>query len=200
MIETELFVWLAYMIAGFFSGSILFCKIIPLYLLNTDICMISQDHNPGAMNVFTNCGAFWGMICLMLDVIKGYIPVSIALRHLDFWDPLFALVMSAPVLGHATGLFNHFHGGKCIAAAFGVMLALYPMNQIGALLAVFYILFSTVLKINPHRLRSMTTFGAFGILSSTILVCRGQYSVALGCVLISLVAFLKHTSYFSGEH
>lgn len=195
----ELFVWLVYIAVGFLSGSILFCQIIPLRVLDIDISMISEDRNPGAMNVFIHCGRFWGIVCLSLDVLKGYIPIFLALRHLDPANPLFAIVMSAPVLGHAIAPFNHFHGGKCISTAFGEMLALYPVNQIGILLAIFYILFSTILKIQDHRLRSMAAFGLFGVVSASILMYRHQNSIAMGCVLISLIAFAKHTLYFSSQ-
>ncbi len=200
MTQYDLFVWSLYIVLGFLSGSILYCKIIPLYVLDTDICLISEDHNPGAMNVFINCGRLWGTICLTLDILKGYVPIFLALRHLDPTNPLFAVVMAAPVLGHAVAPFNHFHGGKCISTAFGAMLALYPVNQIGVLLAVFYILFSTILKIQDHRQRSMAVFGLFGVVSASILTYRNQNSIALGCVLISLIAFIKHTMYFSGEY
>ncbi len=197
MNRNELFVWLLYAAIGFLSGSVLFCKIIPLYILNTDICNISKDHNPGAANVFINCGVFWGLICLSLDLLKGYIPVYLAIKHLDPTNPMFAVVMCAPVLGHAIGAFDHFHGGKCIATAFGTMLALYPVNQIGILLVFLYILFSTILKIPQHRVRSMVSFGSFGIVSAMILISRSEYTIAFGCILISFIAFIKHTLYFT---
>lgn len=199
MNHEPLFAWAAFCLLGFLSGSIMFCKIVPQYVLNIDICSISDDRNPGAMNVFLNCGTFWGIVCLTLDILKGYVPIFLALRYLDPSNPIFALVMSMPVLGHAVAPFNHFHGGKCISTAFGEMLALYPVNQIGALLAIFYILFSTILKIPDHRLRSMAVFGLFGIVSASILMYHHQNSIAMGCALISAIAFAKHTVYFTNR-
>ncbi len=199
MTTGELCVWLLYIITGFFSGSILFCQIIPMYVLNIDICAISNDHNPGAANVFINCGAFWGMICLSLDILKGYIPIILALQQLDSGNSLFAIVLAAPVLGHAVSPFHHFHGGKCISTAFGEMLALYTVNRIGILLALIYILLSTIIRINPNRLRSMVAFGLFGTLSAVILTYREQYSIAVGCVLISLIALAKHAIFYNDE-
>ena len=197
MSHSQLFAWTAFSLLGFLSGSILFCQIVPQLILNVDICSISDDHNPGAMNVFINCGTFWGIVCLSLDILKGYLPIFLALRYLDLSSPMFAVVMSMPVLGHAVAPFNRFHGGKCISTAFGEMLALYPINQIGALLAIFYILFSTILKIQDHRLRSMAVFGLFGIVSASILMYRDQNSIAMGCALISAIAFAKHTVFFT---
>ena len=199
MNQGHVFVWIGFCLLGFLSGSILFCKIIPQLVLKVDICSLSDDRNPGAMNVFLNCGRMWGIICLALDIAKGYVPIFLALRYLDPTNPLFAVVMAMPVLGHAVAPFNGFHGGKCISTAFGEMLALYPVNHIGALLAVFYILFSTILKIQDHRLRSMAVFGLFGIVSASILIYRNQNSIAMGCALISLIAFAKHTVFFTNR-
>ncbi len=199
MYPTNLLTWLLYIIAFFLTGSIMFCQMIPARILHVDICAISKDHNPGASNVFTNCGTFWGTICLSLDIMKGFLPIFLSIRYLDPDNMLFAAVLAAPVLGHAVAPFNHFHGGKCIATAFGEMLALYPLNQIGILLAAFYILFSTVIRIPSHRIRSIASFGVFGILSGLILTYNHQYAIALGCVLICLIAITKHSKYFCSE-
>lgn len=196
MYPKNLFTWLSYTIAFFLTGSIMFCQMIPQRVLHIDICAMSKDHNPGASNVFSNCGAFWGTICLSLDIMKGFVPIFLSLRYLEPGNMLFSMVLAAPVLGHAVAPLNHFHGGKCIATAFGEMLALYPMNRVGILLAAFYILFSTVIRIPSHRIRSIASFGVFGASSGLILTYQRQYSIALGCVLICLIAIAKHSKYF----
>ena len=70
------------------------------------------------------------MRIVALDMLKAYLPVSLAAQHLDTQSVWFALALAAPVLGHAVGVFNGFHGGKCIASAFGAMLALAPRYSI----------------------------------------------------------------------
>ncbi len=199
MYPTNFLTWLLYIIVFFFSGSIMFCQMIPQRILHVDICAMSEDHNPGASNVFANCGAFWGTICLSLDVMKGFFPIFLSLRYLNPDHMLFAAVLAAPVLGHAVAPLNHFHGGKCIATTFGEMLALYPFSRIGILLAALYILFSTVVRIPSHRIRSIAAFGIFGAAAGILLSLNQQYSVALGCVLISLTAIAKHSKYFCCE-
>lgn len=191
----SLYLWLLTIVGGFLLGSVMFCRIIPSYYLNIDICACSDDHNPGASNVFIHCGPGWGFLCLFLDLAKGFLPVSFACRYLGTENLLFALVLAAPVLGHALAPFHHFHGGKCIATAFGEMLALFPYNPIGIFLAAFYILFSTILKIKPNRLRSFATFAVFGLISTAMLLTKDQNAIALGCILISLIALVKHSTY-----
>ena len=192
----ELTGYLAFILGGFLLGGTMFSQILPKMIQGKDIQAISEDHNPGATNVFVNCGMGLGITCLVLDLLKGFLPVFLGGLLLDRNNLLFGLVLAAPVLGHAIAPFHHFHGGKCISTAFGEMLALLPFSKIGLVLAGLYILFSTVLKITPNRVRSLVTFSLFGLISGVILTYQGNSSFALGCILISITACLKHSRYF----
>jgi len=187
-----IFLWLAFIIGGFLMGSVLFSKIIPKLFVGSDICELGSDGNPGAANVFMKCGVKLGAVCLLCDILKGFIPVFIATFLLDTKSMWFSLVIAAPALGHALGIFNRFHGGKCIATSFGIVLGLMPVTRIGFLLAILYILFSTVIRLRPHSLRSVVSFGLFAIGAAVILCTFKEYSLAMGCVMFSLVAVLKH--------
>lgn len=171
----------------------MFCRIIPKLLLHKDICEISDDHNPGAFNVFKHCGKGVGIFCLLLDVLKGFIPILLASLFTDTACWAFAFVMAAPVLGHAVGMFNCFHGGKCISVSFGVMFGILAATWIGiVVLAALYILFSTVLKIKSNRIRSINVYAIFGVATSIIFSLIGLYAVAAGCGVISIIAIVKH--------
>lgn len=184
--------WLIAVAVGFLSGSVLYSKLVPRIILKKDICETAADKNPGASNVFKSCGIGFGLLCLALDMLKAYLPVRIALLTLGSESLWFSAVMAAPVAGHAVGLFDGFHGGKCIAASFGVMIALLDKTPIGLLLAAIYIIFSTVLKITPNRRRSIVTFTLFGILSFGILLYQGKPPLALGTLAISGIAIFRH--------
>ena len=197
MSRTEIILWVACILNGFLLGSIMFSQLIPQIFLHKDICEISDDHNPGSTNVFTSCGIFWVMLCLCLDLAKGFLPVFLGVQILKTDHLLFAAVLIAPVLGHAVAPFNHLHGGKCISTAFGALLGLYPLTKIVFLLAGIYIILSTILRIPSTRIRSIITFSLFGILSTVILLHINQYSIALGCFLISFIAIIKHSKLFA---
>lgn len=181
-----------FIFGGFLFGSVLFSKIFFKITTNKDICTESVDHNPGAYNVFTSCGVTVGIMALLCDMLKGFLPVFIARRYVGTESLLFAFVMLAPVLGHAIGVFDHFQGGKCIATAFGVQIAMIANNWSVLLLAGLYILFSTLIPVRTHRVRSIVTFALFGIVSSGASVIFGQYSAALGNLLISVTVIGKH--------
>ena len=171
----------------------MFCRIIPKLFLHKDICEISDDHNPGAFNVIKHCGKGVGILCLLLDVLKGFIPVLLASLFMDTTCWAFALVMAAPVLGHAVGMFNRFHGGKCIAVSFGVMFGILPATWIGiVVLAALYILFSTAIKINPNSKRSVIVYSLFGAIGCVLCAVYGMPSVAFGCLTVAVIAIVKH--------
>ena len=81
--------------------------------------------NVGATNVARTVGKTKGLLTLAADVAKGFIPVFIALR-LGLTYSAVAVVGAAAFLGHLYPLFLKFRGGKGVATAFGVLLALAP--------------------------------------------------------------------------
>lgn len=186
-------IWVLLIVGGFFAGSIMFCELIPKLLTHKDICGISDDGNPGAFNVFRHCGKTVGTFCLLLDILKGFIPVFLASMFMKTDGLLFTLVMVAPVLGHASGLFNRFNGGKCISTSFGVMLGILPVTWIGlTILATLYIFFSVAVKFNSNKIRSIVVYTLFGVSANATLAVIGLPSVAAGCLLIAVIAVVKH--------
>ena len=85
--------------------------------------------NPGATNVLRSGNKAAAVATLLLDALKGYVPVLLALR----FGPVFglgegtvAMVALAAFLGHLWPLFFRFQGGKGVATAAGVLLGLDP--------------------------------------------------------------------------
>lgn len=190
--KNQLTAQLFYIAFGFLLGSVMFSRILPRVFLKKDVCALSKDKNPGAANVFVHCGVPMGLLCLALDMAKGFVPVFLASRTTDVQKLLFAGVMVAPVLGHALAVFNDFHGGKCIATIFGVLIALLPLTPSGWLLAGLYILFSGVIRVKPNRKCSLLTFTLFGTIAGVLLTRHGKFSIAVGCVVMAFLAILKH--------
>ena len=82
------------------------------------------DGNPGAISAWRAGGWRVGVPVLVLDVIKGGLPVALArfVFALDGW--VVVPIALAPVLGHVFSPWLRFRGGKGIAATFGVWTAL----------------------------------------------------------------------------
>jgi len=91
------------------------------------------SQNIGATNIFRTAGKALGLLTLVGDLLKGAIPLIIAIQ-LDLSDPLgfppdfwIAIAGLSPVLGHIFPIFLGFKGGKGVATALGVYLLISPM-------------------------------------------------------------------------
>ena len=81
--------------------------------------------NIGATNVGRALGKKWAAVVLLLDALKGFVPV-LAARALGLSATKIAAVALAAVVGHMFSLFLRGRGGKGVATSLGVCLALAP--------------------------------------------------------------------------
>ena len=159
---------------GFVLGSTLFAYWIPKLLKNIDICTLPDDHNPGVSNAFMYGGFLCGILSLICELAKGFIPVYLGQKYLDINSLPFVPVLVAPVFGHAS---------------FGVLLGLFPELHPAVYLAFFFIFFSVVVIINPHSLRSILTFGFFAF---NVLLTIKTASIQIGCFIIAVIVIYRH--------
>lgn len=168
----------AYAMGGYLLGSILFGGILPKWIKGVDVTACSRDGNPGTANAMRYGGVGVGVLCLLCDLGKGFVPVFLGARRFGVQPVAFFLVAAAPVLGHAFSLFAKFRGGKAIAVSFGVLLGLLPWAQTVLILAGLYIFFSLIIRIHPHERRTVWTFGFF-LLFMIGLYLRGHLALSL---------------------
>lgn len=181
--------YLLFTVTGFLSGSILYSVLIARIFCGIDIITDSEDGNPGATNVFKYANVTCGVIALVLDILKGFIPVYAAAVYLDIKSLYFIPVLAAPVLGHALAPLFKWHGGKAIAVSFGCMLGMIPNSYLVFLLALFLIIFTFILQIKPNSLRCMVSYLLF--LFSSFFV-GGPLSIRFGCALIASIVIIRH--------
>ena len=110
--------YLFFTILGFALGSTLFAYWTPKIIRHIDIRELPADHNPGVANAFMYGGFFCGLLSLILELAKGFVPVFLGQRFLDTHSLLFIPVLIAPVFGHAFPFFRKEKGGKAITASF----------------------------------------------------------------------------------
>ena len=114
---------LLWVLIAFFCGSLPMSYWLGRVALHTDIRNYG-DGNPGAANVFEAGGKWWGFTAILLDGVKGLIPVAYAnfVVGIEGWG--LAAVTLAPMFGHAYSPFLGFKGGKAIAVTFGAWTGL----------------------------------------------------------------------------
>lgn len=175
--------------AGYFSGSIPIGLII-FYFLKKDDVRKHGSKNIGATNVARSAGIIPGIITLILDIMKGFLPVAVCgwySLYNNEWTVAFVAV--AAVLGHMFPIWLLFKGGKGVATALGVFLAL---NWIVTLctMVIFIISFLTSKIVS---LSSLIASGAFVILSFTLGSLLGMtINLQIGALVCGIFIFIKH--------
>jgi len=110
--------------------------------------------NVGATNVARVVGKRYGILTLVADIAKGFVPVIVAL-NIGLTPAATALVGIAAFLGHLYPVFLRFQGGKGVATALGVFLGLAPWATL-ILMAIF------VLVLLATRVVSLSSMVAAG--------------------------------------
>jgi glycerol-3-phosphate acyltransferase PlsY len=112
-------------------GSIPVAYILVKGLSGVDIRTVGSG-NVGATNAGRVLGKPGFAAVLLLDCLKGFLPVFIVLWLLPRDAALFCA--AAVILGHAFPIYLHFSGGKGVATGLGVFLALAPIPVLAAVL------------------------------------------------------------------
>lgn len=97
--------------------------------------------NPGATNVLRSGKKSAALLTLLGDALKGWLPVWLAMQNnMLMW--VVSSVGIAVFLGHLYPIFFKFRGGKGVATALGVMLAISPFLALAAFVT-WIIVFAT---------------------------------------------------------
>ena len=86
-------------ILSFLSGSIMYSYLIPKLVKGIDIRKISDDMNPGSGNVIKYCGIPLGILCIILDLFKAFIPVFISINYFYTSNIAIIFIAISPILG-----------------------------------------------------------------------------------------------------
>ena len=117
-----------YIIGGYLSGSILYSYLLPKALKGIDITAESPDGNPGTANAFTCAGIPIGILVLCMELLKGYLPVHLALREVNplglvpFWLPVLSLAALYLIFSLVIVIDPHFYRSVCTFVLFSVSI------------------------------------------------------------------------------
>ncbi len=94
--------------------------------------------NPGATNVLRSGNKKAAALTLLLDAVKGWLPVWAVTQWGGAWglgDSTLAMVGLAAFLGHLFPVFFRFQGGKGVATAAGVLMGYEPWLGLAVVLS-----------------------------------------------------------------
>ena len=115
------------LVAAYLVGSLSFAVITSRLMGLADPRSYGSG-NPGATNVLRSGSKPAALTTLALDALKGYLPVLLVLIYGPRWgltETTAAFAGLAAFLGHLVPVFFRFKGGKGVATAAGVLMALY---------------------------------------------------------------------------
>ena len=174
--------WIVLLVLGYLVGSLPFGILVCRAWKAPDPRLVGSG-NIGATNAARTAGYPAGVLVLLLDAAKGMGPTSLALGWLPAWGA--ALVGLACFCGHCWPIYLGFKGGKGVATALGVYLALSPW----ALLFTVLLLGAT-LGITGH----MSLGSMAGCLSAPVwtALLGEPWSVTAVAVVLAGLVVLRH--------
>lgn len=123
-----------FLVLGYVMGALPNGVWLGKYFKNIDI----REHgskNSGATNAYRVLGPKYGIMVLILDALKGFLPPFLASRFGVSGNILLVIGVLA-IVGHSLSFFLNFKGGKGVATSLGVFLFLIP-NVTLVLLIIF---------------------------------------------------------------
>jgi len=131
-------------IAAYLFGSIPFGKLIARKVAHIDITQKGSG-NIGATNVARELSVKWGILTLVLDMLKGFVPVvlfaCLAPKAGIGHEIGLSVVGLSALSGHQFSIFLKFRGGKGVGTALGIYLAISPLSCLVALMLFILIVY-----------------------------------------------------------
>ncbi|MCW8855535.1 MAG: glycerol-3-phosphate 1-O-acyltransferase PlsY [Gammaproteobacteria bacterium] len=174
------FALFAYLL-GSISTAIITCKLMGLPDPRT-----VGSNNPGATNVLRAGGKKAAVITLLGDMLKGLIPVLIAVL-ISAPDEAIAAAGLAAFLGHLYPVYYAFNGGKGVATLLGVLLGtqwLVGLSTIGVWLLMAFTL----------RISSLSALTAALCAPAFIWYFTGSKIITFTSVLMTILLYWRHRS------
>jgi len=179
---------LYFALGAYLLGAVPFGKIIARLAAQIDITQRGSK-NIGATNVARELGLKWGLLTLALDVLKGLVPILV-FSACSFKGDIssqmaLAVVSLCPLLGHQFSIFMGFRGGKGVATALGIYLALSPIACVLGLLVFLLV----VLKWDFISLGSMVSAGSIPIF---LTLFHQPIPVVLASLAMAALIYFRH--------
>ena len=177
----------AAVIAAYLIGSLSFAVIVSRAMGLNDPRSYGSG-NPGATNVLRSGNKTAAILTLLLDALKGYVPVLLVVlfgARFGLHEGTVALVGLAAFVGHLWPVFFRFQGGKGVATAAGVLLALDPLLGLAVAGTWLFMAFA-------FRYSSLAAVVAAGMAPVISVLMHGGNSQALVAGILGMALIGKH--------
>lgn len=173
-------------VLGYLFGSISSAVIVSKLFRLDDPRNVGSG-NPGATNVLRSGNKFAAILTLLGDVLKGVAPVLLA-KYAGVSNPIIACVAIAAFMGHLYPIFFGFKGGKGVATAIGVYIALS-----WKLLLVFGLVWAATAAISRYSsLAALVASAVTGLAAFAIFNEQAQLQLVGAVFWIVAFTFQRH--------
>jgi glycerol-3-phosphate acyltransferase PlsY len=188
---------LGLVVASYLIGSVSFAVVVSR-------CMGLQDprtfgsRNPGATNVLRSGNKTAAVLTLLGDAAKGWVAVALAAHFgqtLHLSTAVVAACAVAVFLGHVYPVFLRFKGGKGVATALGVLLALNPWLALAT--AATWLILAYVTRYSSLAAIIAAIFAPLYYLLGGNVAWEMSPFIALAIVVISVVLIFRHQANIS---
>ncbi len=141
------------------------------------------SNNPGTTNVARLCGFKYGVLTLVCDILKGFLPVFVSTYLFDNTYFLSLIALMA-IFGHLKSFFLNFDGGKGVATLVGVLLPLIFLPLLCAVLLCVFVIWRS----------EYVSLGALTMASTLPIFCLllGEFAYIPLALAIFLIIFWTH--------
>lgn len=179
-------------VAAYLIGSLSFAVIVSRAMGLNDPRTYGSK-NPGATNVLRSGSKKAAAVTLLLDAVKGWVPVVLARwlgPSIGLGDGTVALAGLAAFLGHLYPVFFRFQGGKGVATALGVLMGL--SGWLGLATAASWVLIAWFFRYSSLASLVAAAFAPFFYLLGDRLVWYTDKSILSAIVAMSLLLVWRH--------
>jgi len=145
--------------------------------------------NPGATNVLRSGNKTAAALTLIGDAAKGWFAVWLAM-WIGFSAPVIAAAALAVFLGHLYPIFLGFKGGKGVATAFGVMIAIEPLLALAAMAT--WLIIAVFFRYSSLAALTCAVFAPFYYFFGGMLVWQADVPVGLALIVIAGFLLYRH--------
>ena len=184
-------------VAAYLIGSLSFAVIVSSAMGLNDPRSYGSK-NPGATNVLRSGNKLAAVLTLLLDAFKGWLPVVVV----QTWGADYgldagtvALVGLAAFLGHLYPVFFRFVGGKGVATAMGVVLAVNPV--LGLATGITWLLIAYFFRYSSLAALVAAVFVPVYYLMADGVFWRADNRIALALVVVSGLLIWRHAENLS---
>jgi len=179
MINQLLIILFAYLVGSISSG------IIVSRFFNLPDPRTIGSKNPGATNVMRSGNKKAAIFTLLGDLLKAILVLTLA-EYLGFNDLIIVCVALAVLIGHIYPIFYKFQGGKGVATAIGILIALN--FKLALIVASIWLLVFGI-----WRYSSLAAIvAAISAPIIAIFILRDQSLNCIAFTLITIIILIKH--------